>query len=134
GVPSSGPPSGGRRAMATKARARRIQYELPFDRGVRGRKRRVSQELRPMLLAGGVLLLALLFYVWQHIQVVRLSYEIEGLREARVTLVQEGKALKVKLSRLRSLKRVEKLARRKLGMVNPAPGQVIFLRDPSGRQ
>lgn len=87
-----------------------------------------------MLLAGGVLMLALLFYVWQHIQVVRLGYQIEGLREERATMIQEGKALNVKLSRLRSLKRVEKLARRKLGMVNPTPGQIIFLQEPSSKR
>lgn len=120
--------------MASKVRARRFQYELPFEKKVRGRNRRVSAELRPMLLAGGVLVFALLFYVWQHIQVVRLGYQIEGLREERATMIQEGKALKVKLSRLRSLKRVEQLSRRKLGMINPTPGQVIFLQEPSRKR
>ena len=120
--------------MASKVRARRLQYELPFEKRVRGRKRRVSAELRPMLLAGGVLVLALLFYVWQHIQVVRVGYQIEGLREVRATMIQEGKALKVTRSRLRSLKRVEQLARGKLGMVNPTPGQVIFLQEPSSER
>ena len=82
-----------------------------------------------MLVAGGVLLLGLLLYVWQHIQVVRLGYQTEGLRAAQVTLVQEGKALEVELGRLRALTKVEDLARRELGMVNPVPGQVILLED-----
>lgn len=82
-----------------------------------------------MLVVGGVLLLGLLLYVWQHIQVVRLGYQIEDLRAARVTLVQEGKALEVELGRLRALTKVEDLTRRELGMVNPVPGQVILLED-----
>lgn len=75
------------------------------------------------------MLLALLYYVWQHTQVVRLGYQVERLRAARVTLIQEGKALGVELSRLRSLKRVEEFARRRLGMVNPAPRQIILLQE-----
>ena len=119
--------------MASKVRARRFQYELPFEKKVRGRKRRVSAEVRPMLLAGGVLVFALLFYVWQHIQVVRLGYQIEGLREERATMIQEGKALKVKLSRLRSLKRVEQLSRRKLGMSILLLGRSFFCRNRQAR-
>ncbi len=92
----------------------------------------LSPELSRMLLAGGVLLLGLLLYVWQHIQVVRIGYQIERLRAEQVGLVQEGKSLNVELSRLRSLTRVEGLVRRELGMVNPVPGQVFFLEDPKG--
>lgn len=82
-----------------------------------------------MLVAGGVLLLGLLLYVWQHIQVVRLGYQIEDLRAAQVSLIQEGKVLEVELGRLRSLTKVEDRARRELGMVNPVPGQIILLEE-----
>jgi cell division protein FtsL len=117
--------------MASKVRSESMQQELPFF-GVRVRrgKRGLSPGLRRVLLASGVLLLGLLLYVWQHIQVVRFGYQIERFRAERVALVQEGKALKVELSRLRSLMRVEELARRELGMVNPVPGQISLLKDP----
>ncbi|MFQ5881141.1 MAG: septum formation initiator family protein [Candidatus Methylomirabilales bacterium] len=116
--------------MAPEVRSGRMQQELPFGVRVRWERRRRSQQLRSMLLVSGVLLLGLLFYVWQHIQVVRLGYQIERLRAERVTLIQEGKALRLELGQLRSLKRVEEIARRELGMVNPVPGQIILVDEP----
>lgn len=114
--------------MAPKARPESTQQELPF--GVRIRRRtKLSPETTRMLMAGGVLLVGLLMYVWQHIQVVRIGYQIERLRAGKITLVQEGKALNVELSRLRSLAKIEELVRGELGMVNPVPGQVILVDD-----
>lgn len=116
--------------MPPDVRSGWLQQELPFGVRVRRGKGRVTPDLKPILLTSGILLVGLLFYVWQHIQVVRLGYQIERLRTEQVALVQDSKSLRVELSRLRSLTRVEELARRKLGMVNPVPGQVIRLEDP----
>lgn len=118
--------------MGSKGRSASAQQELPF--GVRNRRGTtgLSPELRRTLLVSGVLLLGLLCYVWQHIQVVRIGYQVERLRAERVALVQEGKGLKVELSRLRSLTRVEEIVRGELGMVSPLHGQVILLEDPTG--
>jgi cell division protein FtsL len=81
-------------------------------------------------MALGVLILAgALLYVWQHIHVDRLGYEIEGMRETEAALVQENKALRLEMGQLRSLKRVEEIARRRLGMVTPKPGQVILMPE-----
>ena len=78
----------------------------------------------------GVLMLAgALLYVWQHIHVVRLGYEIEQLREHKAALVQENKALRLEMGQLRSLKRVEEIARKRLGMVTPKPGQVVLIPE-----
>ena len=82
-------------------------------------------------LAGlGLLCLAgALFYVWQHVHVVRQGYALERLRETHARLVQENKALKLEAGQLRSLRRVEEIARRELGMVTPKPGQVVILPE-----
>lgn len=78
----------------------------------------------------GVLILAgALGYVWQHIHVVRLGYEIERLRERQAALVQENKTLKLEIGQLRSLRRVEEIARKRLGMVAPKPGQVVLIPE-----
>lgn len=116
--------------MAARARASSMQQELPFGIRVRRKKRKLVPEMKPILLVGGILVLGFLFYVWQHVQVVRLGYQVERLRAAQTALIQEGKGLRVELGRLRSLKRVEELARRKLGMVNPVPGQIILVEEP----
>jgi cell division protein FtsL len=80
---------------------------------------------------GVLILAAALGYVWQHIHVVRLGYEIERLRERQAVLVQENKTLKLEMGQLRSLKRVEEIARRRLGMVAPKPGQVVLVPEPA---
>lgn len=78
----------------------------------------------------GVLILAgTLLYVWQHIHVVRMGYEIEQLREQQAALMQENKTLRLERGQLRSLKRVEAIARKRLGMVTPKSGQVVLIPE-----
>jgi cell division protein FtsL len=78
-----------------------------------------------------LLCLGVLFYVWQHIQVLRLGYTLEGLRAERATLLQENKTLTLELARLTTLSRVEAIARARLEMETPRPGQVIVLPEPA---
>jgi cell division protein FtsL len=78
---------------------------------------------------GVLILVAALLYVWQHTYVVRLGYEVERLRERQAALLQEQKGLRVELGQLRSLRRVEEVARKRLGMVTPGPGQVIWVPE-----
>jgi cell division protein FtsL len=88
-------------------------------------------EMLPTVGLGLLVLLAALLYVWQHTYVVHLGYEIERLREYQAGLVQENKELKLEIGQLRSLKRVEEIARTRLGMVTPKPGQVILVPQPA---
>lgn len=76
-----------------------------------------------------VILTGALFHVWQHIHVVRQGYAIERLREMHARLVQENKALRLEAGQLRSLRRVEEIARTRLGMVTPKPGQVVLIPE-----
>ncbi len=80
----------------------------------------------------GLLFLAgALFYVWQHTLVVREGYALERLRVTQANLFQENKALRLEVAQLRSLRRVEKIARTRLGMVTPGPGQVVIMPEAS---
>lgn len=94
-------------------------------------KPRVDQirrfDLLPSLLLGSLVLVGALFYVWQHIQVVRLGYQIEYLQGERADLMRQEKELRFEVARLRSLRRVEEIARHQLGLTSPRPGQVIVL-------
>jgi cell division protein FtsL len=87
-----------------------------------------TRELLALLATGALLVGAVLFYVFQHIQVVRLGYEVERLRGERSVLVEQGRALTLEAARLRAVKRVEEVARGELGMVTPAPGQIVVVR------
>jgi len=88
-----------------------------------------SLEFVSTVALGFLILAGVLLYVWQHVHVVRLGYEIEQLREHQATLVQENKALRLEMGQLRSLKRVEAIARKRLGMVAPKPGQVVLIPE-----
>lgn len=94
-------------------------------------KPRVDQirrfDLLQSLLLGGVVLIVILFYVWQQIQVVRLGYQIEDLAGERAALIRQQKGLRVEVARLKSLRRVEEIARRQLGLTTPKSGQVVTL-------
>ena len=107
---------------------RRVQVaSRPLTR--RPSARGESVEFLSTVALGVLILAAALLYVWQHIFVVRLGYEIERLREQQAALVQEHKGLRLELGQLRSLRRVEEFARKRLGMVTPRPGQVILMPE-----
>lgn len=76
-----------------------------------------------------VILAGALFHVWQHIHVVRQGYQLERLREIHAKLVQENKTLRLEAGQLRSLRRVEEIARTRLGMMTPKPGQVVLIPE-----
>jgi len=71
----------------------------------------------------------LLFYVWQHMQVVRFGYEVESLRKEKQDLVNEYYYLKYRLYEVKNLSRVERIAREDLGMVTPRTDQVVILNE-----
>lgn len=102
--------------VRTRARARRVFLRLDLWRAV---------------VVLGLLCLGILFYVWQHIQVLRLGYALEGLRAQRATLLQENRTLTLEMARLTALSRVEAIARARLEMETPRPGQVIVLPEPA---
>ena len=79
----------------------------------------------------GVLVLSLLlfFYVWQHMQVVKLGYEVQRLRTEKQQLTNEYYFLKYKMYDVNNLSRVEKISREQLGMVTPRTDQIVFLSE-----
>ncbi len=84
-------------------------------------------DLLQSLVLGGAVLVVVLFYVWQHVQVVRLGYEVEYLAGERAALIQQQKELRLDVARLMSLRRVEEIARGQLGLTSPKSDQVIVL-------
>ena len=85
-------------------------------------------DLLPSILAGSLILVGILFYVWQHIQVVRLGYQIEHLQGERIALLRQEKELRFEVARLKSLRRVEEIARHQLGFTSPRQDQVILIK------
>lgn len=102
---------------ASPIRNRHLVREL--DRG------RVKELLLVVALVV-TLLLPLLAYVWNHMEYIRLGYEIERLKRDRVAQVELRERLRIEISSLESLARVEREAKRTLGLL-PASGAGIRL-------
>lgn len=69
-------------------------------------------------------------YACQHFQGIRLRYELEQLREDRARAVALNQELKIQMVELRAPMRIDALARQKLGLTVPLPGQVAPTQAP----
>jgi cell division protein FtsL len=69
-----------------------------------------------------------LFSVWAHHQVISLGYEISQVSQEEQSLLKENKRLRLELAALKSPKRIENLALKELGFINPQKEQLIIVR------
>lgn len=84
-------------------------------------------EVRVILLTVAIILAFALLYVWQHIQVIRMGYRVEQLNSELSDLMQEEKELTLRIAQLKSLARIEGIARRRFGMAEPSPSQILVI-------
>ena len=76
----------------------------------------------PILAAAAVAL------AWPRLHDLRLRYEYRSLRVQQTELLRENRRLRLTRARLQSLRRIEAVARERLGLTDPKPGQVIWVR------
>ena len=69
-----------------------------------------------------------LIYVWSHLHMTELEYQIARELSGRERLTEEQAKLKVELATLKSPQRIETIAREKLSMVYPDREQVISIK------
>ncbi|MCI4445372.1 MAG: septum formation initiator family protein [Candidatus Aminicenantes bacterium] len=84
---------------------------------------------KQIFLAAGIILLFLgnlTFYIWYQSESIQLGYKIHELEIKVEQLKEEIKSLEAKKESLLSLERVDRLAREKLNLQDPMPGQIIF--------
>jgi cell division protein FtsL len=91
---------------------------------VKEKDRARARELRRLLFCGAAIVVPLLVYVWQRVEFLRVSYEVEALKKDRQQLQERNKQLGVERSFLLSPDRIERLARKELGLVDPPPTDV----------
>ena len=74
-----------------------------------------------------VFIAELVFYAWCRTQYVNVKYEIQEqiLLKRKLETMQDN--LKIELRRLKSPRRIAKIAREQLGLVTPTPKQTIIL-------
>jgi len=75
-----------------------------------------------------VLLISELFiYTWCRVQCVKTGYAISKETDKNLKLIALQKNLKIEIARLKSPKRIAKIATQQLGLIMPKSGQVIII-------
>ena len=72
-------------------------------------------------------LFGLFAYGWQHYQWIQYGYRIQEAQKKKEQLAEISQQLRLERASLRSVQRIDAIARRELGMVVPAPGQLVTL-------
>jgi cell division protein FtsL len=72
-------------------------------------------------------LIGLLLYLWPHMQLLQNGFQYSRLSTYRERLSEENRALRLELSSLKSLDRVERIARGELGMITPGDKQIVYV-------
>jgi cell division protein FtsL len=89
------------------------------------------RECYSLLGLGVVAFLFCLVFAWQHFQCVQYGYQIEQLKSQQQTLEQWNHQLKLEQASLTDPQRIDRLARKELGLVAPSPQQVIHMGSES---
>ncbi|MFQ5694286.1 MAG: cell division protein FtsL [Nitrospinota bacterium] len=82
------------------------------------------------LLSVPVLTAAAVALAWPRLDVLRLRYEFRSLRAQQEKLLRQNRRLRLERATLRSLTRIEEIARRDLGLTEPSKGQVLWVKAP----
>jgi cell division protein FtsL len=91
--------------------------------------KRVNRDLVFVALLGALALIgSSLFDVWAHNQEISLGYEISQASQEEQTLLKENQKLRLELAALKSPRRIENIALKELGFVNPQKEQLIIVR------
>ena len=106
----------------------RLTKELDYQR---------TKECLLLMTLGVLCLLIFLLLAWQHFQIIRDGYESETLKKELNQAVEANRQLKLERASLRSLQRIDHIAKTQLGLRPPSYSQIVvvsepFPADPSG--
>ena len=101
-------------------------------RMVREKDRARSRELLRFLLYGAAIVVPLLGYVWQRVDFLRVSYKLEKLETQRRQLSELERQLALERATLLDTARIERKARKELGLVDPPAADVRRVTTTSG--
>jgi len=69
----------------------------------------------------------LFFYTWCRVQCTRMGYAITRSEHEYKKLISMRRNLKIESARLKTPERIAKTARERLGLVMPAPNQMVIM-------
>ena len=74
-----------------------------------------------------LLLIALMFWTWQHFDLLRHGYRLEELQKEQAAEQDVTRHLRLEIDALRSPKRIEGIARNRLNLVTPTREDAIVI-------
>ena len=92
------------------------------------RKKKNQRSVLPLFILITLFFCCLIFVVWSRLQITYLGYEISQVNKEQKQLLNMNKQLKLEAASLKSLARIENIARKQLGLVNPKPYQMVFTK------
>jgi cell division protein FtsL len=84
-------------------------------------------EMRKGLLLAGLVVVAIMFWTWQHFELLRHGYKLEELQKQQAAEEDIARHLRLEIETLRSPKRIEAIARGKLNLVTPTREDAIVI-------
>jgi cell division protein FtsL len=99
----------------------RLKKELDYER---------TKECLLIMTLGVLCLLIFLLLAWQHFQLVRDGYENQALKKDLSEAVEINRQLKLERASLRSLHRIDHIAKTQLGLRPPSYSQIVVLSEP----
>lgn len=94
---------------------------------VREIDRERHREMGRSVALGVFLVIVLLFYTWQHFELIRHGYRLEAMQRERARQEEINRHLRLEIETLRSPGRIERLATGRLHMVAPGPGDATVI-------
>lgn len=92
----------------------------------------VVKQLLPAFLVCGAFAFAGIVHAGGRVLVVRTMYKVSELQSESRTLTRDNDRLRLELATLKGPGRLERMARDRLGMAQPAPAAVVTLKDGTG--
>jgi cell division protein FtsL len=108
-------------------------FEYAIKKDVRNNPivREIDRERRRELWRAGrlgvFLVAVLLFWGWQHIELLRHGYRLEQMQRDRAVELEVNRHLLLDIDTLQSLDRIERIATRQLRMVAPGPDDWLVI-------
>ena len=86
-----------------------------------------QREFRVVLVTLVGLMVGAMIFVWNNVRLIKLAYESQPLKQERRELLREKRLLEVERESLRSLDRIQWLAKKKIGLKEPEDDQIVTI-------
>jgi cell division protein FtsL len=91
---------------------------------------RSSRDLWLLVLLAATLVGGLVLYAWPSLEIRQTTLARELMSKERERLLEANRKLRLEKAALENLRRVETIARRDLGLVTPAPENLVVVEKP----